>query len=102
MAKRIDAHHHLWRYTAAEYGWIDSAMTPLQRDYTPTDLLKAMESAGIDGAIAVQARQTLEETYELLSLAEAQPFMDAVVGWAPIASKDFPSCLEDLYAHPKL
>jgi len=102
MARRIDAHHHLWRYTAAKYGWIDSAMTPLQRDYTPADLLAAIESARIDGAIAVQARQALEETYDLLSLAEAHEFMDAVVGWAPIASKDFPSCLEDLAAHPKL
>jgi len=102
MVKRIDAHHHLWRYTAAEYGWIDSAMTRLQRDYTPADLLTAMESADIDGAIAIQARQTLEETYDLLSLAQAHPFMDGVVGWAPIASKDFPSCLEDFAAHQKL
>ncbi len=102
MVKRIDAHHHLWRYTAAEYGWIDSAMKPLQRDFTPADLLTAMESAGVDGVITVQARQKLQETSDLLSLAEAYPFIQAVVGWAPIASRDFPSCLEDLSAHPKL
>jgi len=102
MAKRIDAHHHLWRYTATEYGWIDSAMTPLQCDYTPADLLRAMVSAEIDGAIAVQARQTLEETYDLLSLAEAHTFMGGVVGWAPIASNDFPSHLEDFADRPKL
>ena len=102
MVKRIDAHHHLWRYTAAEYGWIDSAMTRLQRDYTPADLLTAMESADIDGAIAIQARQTLEETYDLLSLAEAHTFMGGVVGWAPIASNDFPSHLEDFADRPKL
>jgi L-fuconolactonase len=102
MAKRIDAHHHLWRYTAADYGWIDSAMTPLKRDFTPADLLRIMESAGIDATIAVQARQTLEETSDLLSLAEAHPFMEAVVGWASIASRDFPSRLEDFASHPKL
>src|SRR5271170_2440746 len=102
MAKRIDAHHHLWRYTAAEYGWIDTAMKQLQRDYTPADLSKAMESARIDGAIAVQARQSLEETHDLLLLAEAHPFIEAVVGWAPIASRDFPSCMESLAVHPKL
>src|SRR5271165_125381 len=102
MAKRIDAHHHLWRYTAAEYGWIDNAMRQLQRDYTPADLSRVMKSARIDGAIAVQARQTLEETYDLLALAEAHSFIEAVVGWAPIASKDLPSYLEDFAAHPKL
>ena len=102
MAKRIDAHHHLWRYTAAEYGWIDNAMTQLQRDYTPADLSRVMKSARIDGAIAVQARQTLEETYDLLALAEAHSYIEAVVGWAPIASKDFSSYLEDFAAHPKL
>ncbi|HEX3470484.1 MAG TPA: amidohydrolase family protein [Silvibacterium sp.] len=102
MPQRIDAHHHLWRYTAEEYSWIDNAMMNLRRDYTPADLSKAMESAGIDGSIAVQARQTLEETHDLLLLADAHPFIKAVVGWAPIASRDFPSFLENLAAHPKL
>ena len=89
MANRIDAHHHLWRYTEAEYGWIDNAMAELQRNYTPADLSRAMESARIDGTIAVQARQTLEETHDLLSLADAHPFIEAVVGWAPIAGGGF-------------
>jgi L-fuconolactonase len=102
MANRIDAHHHLWRYTEAEFGWIDNAMAELQRDYTPADLSRAMESARIDGTIAVQARQTLEETHELLSLADAHPFIEAVVGWAPIAGRGFSSCLDNLSAHPKL
>jgi L-fuconolactonase len=102
MTRHIDAHHHLWRYTAEEYGWIDSTMTCLQRNYTPADLAEAMASAGIAGTIAVQARQSLDETHSLLSLAAAHPFIEAVVGWAPIAERDFPSCLEALAAHPKL
>ena len=102
MPRRIDAHHHLWRYTPEEYGWIDGAMVRLQRDYTPADLAGVMASAGINGAIAVQARQSLDETHALLSLADAYPFIEAVVGWAPITGKDFPSCLEALAAHPHL
>jgi L-fuconolactonase len=102
MSKRIDAHHHLWRYTPEEYGWIDSTMAELCRDFTPADLWQAMVSAKIDGAIAVQARQLLDETYELLSLANANPFMNAVVGWAPIASEEFVACLEKLAGEPKL
>jgi L-fuconolactonase len=102
MSRRVDAHHHLWRYTADEYGWIDSAMAWLQRDYTPSDLSDAMKPAKINATIAVQARQSLEETRDLLLLAESHPFIEAVVGWAPIADKDFPSCLEHLAAQRKL
>ncbi|MBV8436378.1 MAG: amidohydrolase family protein [Silvibacterium sp.] len=102
MARRIDAHHHLWRYTAEEYGWIDGTMARLQRDFDPTDLSRAMAAARIDGTVAVQTRQTLEESTFLLSLAESHPFIEAVVGWAPIASTDFPQCLETLASHRKL
>lgn len=102
MLRRIDAHHHLWRYAAHEYDWIDDTMGRLRRDYTPSDLSEAMASAGIDGTIAVQARQDLAETHDLLSLAEAHPFIEAIVGWARIASKDFPACLDRLTAYPKL
>lgn len=102
MPKRIDAHHHLWRYSPEEYGWIDSSMTALQRDFTPADLAREMREAKIDGAIAVQARQSLVETYDLLSLAEKNPFINAVVGWAPIAADDFAASLEKLSAQRKL
>ena len=102
MPKRIDAHHHLWRYSPEEYGWIDSSITPLQRDFTPADLAAEMREAKIDGAIAVQARQSLEETYDLLALADENSFINAVVGWAPIAGDDFAASLEKLTAQPKL
>ena len=29
----IDAHHHLWRYSAAEYEWIDDTMVSIRRDF---------------------------------------------------------------------
>ena len=51
----IDAHHHLWRYTPEEYGWIDEPMSALRRDFLPADLKAAMATAGIDGTVAVQA-----------------------------------------------
>src|ERR1700739_1006738 len=102
MGRRIDAHHHLWHYNAEDYGWIDGSMIRLQRDYMPVDLLQAVKSAQIDGTVAVQARQSLEETHFLLSLAEASPFIEGVVGWAAIASPEFPFHLETLAAQPKL
>jgi L-fucono-1,5-lactonase len=98
-AGRIDAHHHLWRYTPEEYGWIGEQMGVLRRDFLPYDLKALLDRAGIAGAIAVQARQSLEETRWLLRLAE-QPgdaaWMKGVVGWAPIAAADFSETLAQL------
>ena len=102
MAKRIDAHFHLWRYFAEEYGWIGDNMPQLRRDFTPADLEAELSAAGVDGAVAVQARQTLQETEWLLSLARKHDFMLGVVGWAPIASPDFASTLEKLREHSRL
>jgi L-fuconolactonase len=98
----IDAHHHFWRYSDAEYGWIDDSMRALRRDYLPGDLEREMQGAQVRQSVAVQARQTLEETLWLLQLAERHSFLAGVVGWAPIASPDFPGILESLQSHCRL
>ena len=77
-------------------------MQTLRRDFMPDDLKVAMQSAGVDGAIAVQARQTLEETRWLLDLAEANDEIRGVVGWAPIAGEDFPGVMEEFDGRAKL
>jgi L-fuconolactonase len=101
-APAIDAHHHLWRYTPEEYGWIDEEMSALRRDFLPADLTAAMASAGIDGTVAVQARQTMDETRWLLDLAEKTDAIRGVVGWAPIAGEDFPGVMEEFDGRDKL
>ena len=98
----IDAHHHLWRYTPEAYGWIDDEMQALRRDFLPKDLIEAMVTADVDGAVAVQARQTLEETRWLLDLAEETEAIRGVVGWAPIAGEEFPACMEEFDGREKL
>jgi L-fuconolactonase len=80
----IDAHHHLWKYTPAEYGWISPEMRAIKRDFLPDDLEKLMHHFGIEGTVTVQARQTLEETRWLLDLAHQHEVMRGVVGWVPL------------------
>jgi L-fuconolactonase len=80
----IDAHHHLWKYSAAEYGWITPEMTVIRRDFFPADLEPLMHHFGIEGTVAVQARQTLDETAWLLELAEKHALIRGVVGWVPL------------------
>ncbi len=103
---RVDSHHHLWLYTPEEYGWIqdtpDGSMSALQRNFLPADLEQEASATGIDATVAVQARQTLEETHWLLSLAEKSNLIRGVVGWAPVAADDFPATLETLRQNPLL
>jgi L-fuconolactonase len=100
--ERIDAHHHLWRYTPDEYGWINERMGVLRRDFLPQDLKPLLDRAGIAGAVLVQARQTLEETDWLLQQADEAPWIRGVVGWAPIAVPEFPELVGDLRQKKKL
>ncbi|GAC1362664.1 MAG: amidohydrolase family protein [Acidobacteriaceae bacterium] len=99
---RIDAHHHLWRYTPEEFGWIDESMAPLRRDFSIADLQSAMHTASIDGAIAVQARQSLAETHSLLDLAETSSAICGVVGWAPLLAPGLASALDQLSGRARL
>jgi L-fuconolactonase len=99
---RIDAHQHFWKYDPVEYGWIDDAMAPLRHDFLPLDAWREMAAAGFDGCVAVQARQTIEETRWLLELAAAHPFIAGVVGWLDLQSPAIEADLETLGRRPRL
>src|ERR1035441_11028079 len=98
----IDAHQHFWIYNPAEYDWIDDSMSALRRDFLPADLKPELESNDFHASVAVQARQTLEETRWLLELAERSPSILGVVGWADLRSPDIRSQLKALARNPKL
>jgi L-fuconolactonase len=98
----IDAHQHFWMYSPADYEWIDDSMTALRRNFLPDDLGPELENAGFGGSIAVQARQTLEETRWLLDLAARSPSILGVVGWVDLRSPDVRSQLEVMARNPKL
>ncbi len=83
---RIDAHQHFWKYEASEYDWIGEGMEVLRRDFLPGDLEPELRRAGFDGCVAVQVRQTLEETRWLLELADRCTFIVGVVGWVDLRS----------------
>jgi L-fuconolactonase len=98
----IDSHHHFWTYTPEEFGWIDDAMSAIRRDFLPSQLERELAAAGVDGVVTVEARQTLEETNELLALAEEYSFIRGVVGWLPLASSEIEVLLEHYSTRPKL
>ena len=98
---RIDAHQHFWNYDAAEYPWIGENMKHLRRDFLPPDLARAQAKAGLDGSIAVQARQSLEESRWLLGLADESAIIRGVVGWVDLQSATVGRDLAGLARHPR-
>ncbi|ABG39326.1 amidohydrolase 2 [Paraglaciecola sp. T6c] len=81
---RIDAHQHFWAYNPEEFDWIGEDEGVLKRDYFPPALEAEAGANGVDGTVVVQARQSIEETQWLLSLAQQFPLIKGVVGWVDL------------------
>lgn len=96
----LDSHQHFWKYDAAHYPWIPQG-SPLHRDWLPTDLAALQKPLGLDGSIAVQARQTLEESRWLLELADQSPVIKGVVGWVDLRSERVEEQLAQFAPNPK-
>jgi L-fuconolactonase len=99
---RLDSHQHFWRYSPTEHTWMTDQMQALKQDFLPDDLKPLLDSIQFDGCIAVQARQSLEETRWLLELAEQYPFIKGVVGWVDLRSANLSEQLQRFARHPKL
>lgn len=91
----VDSHQHFWDPAQADYPWMTDDVAALRRRFDPDDLEPLLRENGVSGSVVVQARQSLDETRELLALAEVTPFLLGVVGWVDLAD-DVPAQLEDL------
>ncbi|HZJ19685.1 MAG TPA: amidohydrolase family protein [Pricia sp.] len=98
----IDSHQHFWKYNPEKHAWIDDNMSFIRRDFLPSDLKPVYSENGIDGGVAVQADQTLEETDFLLDLARDNDFIKGVVGWADLRAKNLEETLEKYTSNEKL
>ena len=99
---RVDAHQHFWKYNPVEYEWIDDSMAAIRRDFLPEDLAPELERNELQGSVAVQTRQTLEETHWLLELADRSSKILGVVGWVDLRSHDVRAQLSAFAGNPKL
>lgn len=96
----IDSHQHFWVYNSKKHVWIDDSMAVIRKDFLPSDLELVYHENGIDGCVAVQADQTLEETDFLINLAENNAFIKGVVGWVDLRNGQLEATLER-YQHIK-
>jgi L-fuconolactonase len=97
----IDAHHHLWKLSRADYGWIGEGRNPavasIEHDYLVDDYQSLAATNGIIGSIAVQAAPPVAETRWLLEQAHiSDGLIRGVVGWIDMAQPDARAVLHDL------
>lgn len=98
----IDAHQHFWRYNESEYVWMDERMDVLKQDRTPADLYPLLKKAGVDGTVAVQARQMETETTYLLDIAGQHDWVMGVVGWFDFHAPRLEARIEQAASDDKL
>jgi len=90
----IDTHQHFWKYNKIQHDWISDDMAVIRRDFLPQDLKVIYEQNGVDGCIAVQAEQSLEENTFLLEMAQQNNFIKGVIGWVDFKDKQLETKLE--------
>ena len=94
---KLDSHQHFWEYNPDEYPWMQGEkMNPIRGDFGPADLERLQSKLGLDGSIAVQARQSMKESRWLLDLAKQDPRIKGVVGWVDLRSDELEAQLEEL------
>jgi len=98
----IDSHQHFWNYEPVKHSWIDDDMSVIRRHFLPSDLKTVYDENGVDGCVAVQADQTLEETKFLLDLASKYHFIKGVVGWVDLRDVNINTTLKEYSQFKKL
>ncbi len=83
-SQMIDCHQHLWKPSERRYEWLDAAGPPLNADFGPEDVAADVAAAGITSTVLVQAADSYEDTFFMLSVAERVPVVRGVVGWVPL------------------
>jgi L-fuconolactonase len=101
----IDAHHHLWDLDRRPQPWLDDPdLARIRRAFTPDDLrataTQPIAGRRLHGTVAVQCIPDVPETEDLLALAEQEPMIEAVVGWADLTSPVIGEVLDRLLAGP--
>ncbi|MEU1181511.1 amidohydrolase family protein [Streptomyces sp. NPDC005820] len=101
----VDSHHHVWNLEHRPQPWLDEpGHEPIRRTFGPDDLRTAatrvVAGRRLASTVVVQCVTSVPETRELLTLADGDPMIGAVVGWADLTSPAIGDVLDELRSGP--
>ena len=96
----VDAHHHFWDPSKADYPWLTDELAVIRRPFGPDDLAPSLRAAGVEATVLVQTRSSFEETVDFLAIAAATPFVRGVVGWVDLTDAAVGDTLAELRERP--
>ena len=91
----VDAHHHLWDLTVRDQPWT-AELPALRRSFLLSELEPLAAAAGVAVTVLVQTIHAVDETPEMLALAETSDLVAGVVGWTDVAVPNFGERLSEL------
>nr|WP_234538575.1 amidohydrolase family protein [Streptomyces shenzhenensis] len=89
---RIDAHHHVWDLDRRPQPWTED-LPVLKRSFPFAELAPQLRATGVAGTVVVHTVADLDETRELIALADAEPLVAGVVGWFDLEAGDLDDVL---------
>ena len=96
----VDAHHHFWDPSRADYPWMTDDLAAIRRPFGPDDLAPVLRATGVDRTVLVQTRASVNEALEFLATAAATPFVAGVVGWVDLTDSGVADAISQLRAAP--
>jgi len=97
---RIDAHQHFWLYKEETHSWISEDMKVLRRTFLPNDISYTLKKNKIDGAVLVQASQSIAENKFLKEMSDAYAMVKGIVGWIDFSAKNIADQLREYAEDP--
>jgi L-fuconolactonase len=91
----VDAHHHLWDLDVRDQPWT-AELPALRRSFHLSDLAPLAAAAGVTATVLVQTIHAVDETPEMLALAETSDLVAGVVGWTDVTAPTFGERLSEL------
>jgi L-fuconolactonase len=96
----VDAHHHFWDPSRADYPWMTAEVDAIRRKFGPEDMRPLLQQRGVHRTVLIQARSSLDESRELLAIAASTDFIAGVVAWVDLTAPDIATVLDALERSP--
>jgi len=93
----IDSHLHIWQRKAGAYSWLVPDFGALYDDFPPETAMDELLLAGVDGAVLVQADDSLDDSLSMFEAAQRFEWALGVVAWLPLDSPDQSAGLLERY-----